>query len=67
MKTIGIFIATVWTLAFVEELLWDRVRWKERSWLFGPSWNVHEWEWLLVPLLALPQFTHYALDGFIWR
>lgn len=67
LKTIGIFIATVWTLAFVEELLWDRVRWKERSWLFGPSWNVKQWEWLLVPLLALPQFTHYALDGFIWR
>ena len=22
---------------------------------------------LLVPLLALPQATHYLLDGFIWR
>jgi hypothetical protein len=21
----------------------------------------------LVPLLALPQATHYVLDGFIWR
>ena len=21
----------------------------------------------LVPLLALPQLTHYVLDGFIWR
>jgi hypothetical protein len=21
----------------------------------------------LVPLLALPQSTHYVLDGFIWR
>ena len=22
---------------------------------------------VLVPLLALPQITHYVLDGFIWR
>jgi hypothetical protein len=22
---------------------------------------------LLVPLLALPQATHYVLDGWIWR
>ncbi|WP_288880196.1 hypothetical protein [Pedobacter panaciterrae] len=22
---------------------------------------------LLVPLLALPQSTHYVLDGFIWK
>jgi hypothetical protein len=21
----------------------------------------------VVPLLALPQLTHYVLDGFIWR
>jgi hypothetical protein len=66
-KMIGLFIATVWTLAFVEELLWDRVHWKERGWLFGPSWRLDDWEWLLVPLLALPQLTHYVLDGFIWR
>ena len=24
-------------------------------------------EQLAVPLLALPQLTHYVLDGFIWR
>jgi len=22
---------------------------------------------LLVPLLAVPQLTHYVLDGFVWR
>ena len=22
---------------------------------------------LLVPLLALPQLTHYILDGYLWR
>lgn len=66
-QTIGLFVATVWVLAFAEELLWDKIHWKERSWLFGPAWNFEDWKWLLVPLLALPQLTHYVLDGFIWR
>lgn len=67
VRTIAIFVASVWVLAFAEELLWDRIVWHERGWLFGAGWNLHEWEWLFVPLLALPQFTHYLLDGFIWR
>jgi hypothetical protein len=67
VRAIAIFVATVWILAFAEELLWDRIHWKERSWLFGPGWGLDAWKWLLVPLLALPQLTHYILDGFIWR
>jgi len=67
VRTIAIFVAVVWILAFAEELLWDRLVWHERSWLFGASWPAYEWKWLLVPLLALPQLTHYVLDGFIWR
>lgn len=66
-RTIAVFLATVWVLAFAEELLWDRIVWKERSWLFGSSWQFGDWKWLFVPLLALPQLTHYLLDGFIWR
>jgi len=63
-----VFLATLWVLAYVEELFWDRGVWHDRGWLFGG-----EWEWgelvkiFLVPLLALPQMTHYLLDGFIWR
>ncbi|MBX7170260.1 MAG: hypothetical protein K1X72_04830 [Pyrinomonadaceae bacterium] len=63
-----IFLATLWFLAYIEEFFWHRGIWHERLWLFGS-----EWEWsknlktLLVPLLALPQFTHYVLDGFVWR
>jgi hypothetical protein len=67
VRTIAIFLAAIWALAFMEELLWDRLVWHERSWLFGPSWSLHEWKWLFVPLLALPQLTHYVLDGVIWR
>jgi hypothetical protein len=66
-RTILVFIAVVWALAFAEELLWDRLVWHDRSWLFGPGWPATGWQWLIVPLLALPQLTHYLLDGVIWR
>ncbi|HEX8845303.1 MAG TPA: hypothetical protein VF791_11695 [Pyrinomonadaceae bacterium] len=61
------FLLTLWLIAYVEELLWDRGVWHERAWLFGGSWDVGTLKVLLVPLLALPQLTHYVLDGFIWR
>lgn len=67
LRTVAVFIAVVWALAFAEELLWDRAVWHERDWLFGPGWSLVQWKWLLVPLLALPQLTHYVLDGLIWR
>ncbi|HMS10280.1 MAG TPA: hypothetical protein PKE66_12390, partial [Pyrinomonadaceae bacterium] len=49
------------------ELFWSRGVWHERTWLFGANWNVAEWKMWIVPLLAVPQLTHYILDGFIWR
>lgn len=61
------FLATLWLIAYVEELLWDRSVWHERAWLFGAAWDTGALKLLLVPLLALPQLTHYVLDGFIWR
>jgi hypothetical protein len=62
-----VFFATLWAFAFVEELLWDRGVWHERSWLFGTGWQVDNYAAVLVPLLAVPQVTHYILDGFIWK
>jgi len=62
-----IFVATLWVLAYAEELLWDRGVWHERAWLFGAAWEAESLKVLLVPLLALPQVTHYVLDGFVWR
>lgn len=61
------FLMTLWIFAFVEEMLWDRGVWHERSWLFGESWNIDSLKIWIVPLLALPQVIHYVLDGFIWR
>jgi hypothetical protein len=61
------FLATLWVIAYVEELLWDRGVWHERAWLFGGAWDIGILKTFIVPLLALPQLTHYVLDGFIWR
>lgn len=62
-----IFLATLWAFAYVEELFWNRGVWHEKQWLFGNDWNWTGWKTWLVPLLAVPQLTHYVLDGFIWR
>lgn len=61
------FLATVWAFAYIEELFWHRGVWHEREWLFGSDWDWTGLKLYLVPLLAVPQLTHYVLDGFIWR
>jgi len=61
------FVATLWLAAYVEELIWDKGIWHTRSWLFGSAWDIGSLKAFLVPLLAVPQITHYVLDGFLWR
>ena len=56
----------------LEEGLWDGMVWREHLTLFAPFSGLPQiedktWLALLVPFLSLPQSTHYALDGFIWR
>lgn len=67
-----LFVGIVALLAYVEEGLWDGLVWREHSAVF--AWFSHlplltdsPVMALLVPLLALPQLTHYILDGFIWK
>ncbi|HWP42542.1 MAG TPA: hypothetical protein VNO14_04855, partial [Blastocatellia bacterium] len=62
-----LFLFVLWALAYIEELFWDRTLWHERDYLFGSPLDVASFKVLIVPLLALPQLTHYVLDGFIWR
>ena len=67
-----VFLGAVVLFAFLEEGLWDGLVWREHGRVFGwfqqlptvASPGLLMW---LVPLLALPQATHYVLDGFIWR
>ena len=62
------FVATIWVLAYAEELIWDRTIWHENAWLFGAPIGLEPVaETFLVPLLATPQLSHYILDGFIWK
>ena len=62
-----VFLATLWAIAYVEELFWNRGVWHEKQWLFGGDWDWQNLKMYFVPLLAVPQLTHYVLDGFIWR
>lgn len=67
-----VFLLAVAGFAYLEEGLWDGLVWREHGEAFGWFQQLPEvaesaglvW---LVPLLALPQATHYVLDGFIWR
>ncbi len=66
------FAATLLVLAFAEELLWDRLVWHDRPSLFGAAWRGESLlgptaRAFIVPLLALPQSTHYVLDAVLWR
>lgn len=67
VASIPLYLATLWLLAFAEELLWDRAVWHDRPWLFGDGWDASTLHVLIVPMLAVPQIVHYVLDGFIWR
>ncbi|HEX3763522.1 MAG TPA: hypothetical protein VHW23_32725 [Kofleriaceae bacterium] len=67
LRGIAVFCASLWAIAYLEELIWDRAIWHDRAWLFGASTQVGRAALLVVPLLAVPQLTHYVLDGFLWR
>lgn len=75
-----IFASLLLSLAFFEEGLWDLLLWNEHRIFFEPikkgiatlgielsTVQSNEALAYLVPLLALPQATHYLWDGFIWR
>lgn len=64
-----LYLAPLLAAAWLEEWGWDRLLWHENGSLFAgpdlmPSAALLA---LLVPLLALPQATHYLLDAWIWR
>lgn len=67
---VSLFLGAVWVLAYAEELLWDGGSGHRHEWMF--AWfpigeQLEAWDVWLVPALAVPQVTHYVLDGFIWR
>ncbi|WP_462248351.1 hypothetical protein [Ekhidna sp.] len=72
-KTTLIIVISVLALALAEEYLWDVMVYRENESFFGsliaypdelPSLII---QLLSIGLLAIPQVTHYILDGFIWK
>lgn len=63
-------LALLVLVGYVEEWLWDGLVWRDHAGLFplqpeeaAPAAVLA----ILVPLLALPQATHYVLDGWLWK
>ena len=68
-KGLIVFLGVLVFCSFIEELLWDRLVWFDHPAIFGflPEYPLATAKAWIVPLLALPQSTHYMLDAFIWR
>jgi hypothetical protein len=69
LKYVPLYVLALFALAYLEEGIWDRFVWREHANIFGPfqvpvSATVLM---ILVPLLTMPQVTHYVLDAYIWR
>jgi hypothetical protein len=69
LKYIPIYILSLMGLAYLEECIWDWFVWQEHANIFGPVYVPASATVLmiLVPLLTMPQMTHYVLDAYIWR
>jgi len=65
------FYGILVSLAFAEEMVWDRLVWHAHPTLFGGTVDGEELgriaKAVVVPLLAVPQATHYILDAVLWR
>ncbi len=69
LKYIPVYIVALMAFAYFEEGIWDWFVWREHADIFG-SFHMSASATamiLLVPLLTMPQITHYVLDAFIWR
>jgi hypothetical protein len=73
-KFLGILLLTIISIAMVEEYLWDMLVYRDHSEFFDSilpySFEQLTSHWtliLVIALLALPQQTHYLIDGFIWK
>jgi hypothetical protein len=67
LRALVIFLATLWLIAYFEEMIWDRTLWHDRAWLFGGGTDVGGAAVIIAPLLAVPQLAHYVLDAFLWK
>jgi len=69
---VPLYLALLFAWAYLEENLWDSMVWHEHGSVLYiadmvPIMSSEQTLVWLVPLLAMPQITHYVLDAFIWR
>jgi hypothetical protein len=64
-KGVFIFVVILVVIAFSEEFLWEVLVWNEQFSI--ENFKLSNWKFIFIPLLTVPQFTHYLLDGFIWK
>ncbi len=67
-----LFLGLIFLLAYIEEGLWDWTLWQEHQDIFSVFHKIsmQPGDTLLcfiVPVLTLPQVTHYIIDGYIWK
>jgi hypothetical protein len=68
LSALPVYLIALCALALGEEWLWDALVWHEHGALLAtPELSLEQAAPLLVPLLSVPQLTHYLLDGFLWR
>ena len=69
LRYVPLYVLALLVIAFFEEGVWDRLVWREHPDLFGASSFAASSVLLavIVPLLTMPQLTHYVLDAYIWR
>lgn len=70
--SLPLFLGVLLLFSYLEEGLWAGFVWREHLGAFGvlrdlPKIEARDTLSWLVPLLTLPQATHYVLDGFIWK
>lgn len=71
-KGVVLYIAVILLFSFMEEGLWDSMVWEEHHNYFQlfrsiPAVTNQMLLSLIVPLLSVPQVSHYIIDGYIWR
>ncbi len=68
-KYLPLYVLALMGLAYFEEGIWDWFVWREHADIFGKMYIPASATGLilLVPLLTMPQVTHYILDAYIWR
>ncbi len=69
LKYIPLYVLSLVAFSYFEEAIWDKLVWRESANIFGSFHFAASATVLgiLVPLLTMPQVTHYVLDAYIWR